>query len=77
MVAQVAPGGAADNVPFGRFDPAVEAILQRDGFALAVTTRPGWYEVQADRFAVPRVRVGPTLGPSALVAELLGSLRLG
>lgn len=63
--------------PFGRFDPAVEVALQHDGFALAVTTQPGWYEDRADQFAVPRVRVGPNLGPSTLVAELSGALPLG
>ena len=56
--------------PAGRFDPAVELALAQDGFGLAVTTRPGAVEAWWDRFAIPRIRVGPGTSPGALLALL-------
>jgi peptidoglycan/xylan/chitin deacetylase (PgdA/CDA1 family) len=58
--------------PSGRYDAAAAAELAADGFSMAVTTQYGALEAWADRFAVPRLRVGPYSSPQGL----LGMMRL-
>lgn len=58
--------------PSGRYDAAAAAELAADGFSMAVTTQYGALETWADRFAVPRLRVGPYSSPQGL----LGIMRL-
>jgi len=56
--------------PYGACSPAVVAELQRDGFLLAVTNREGAREAWPWRYAVPRIRVGPSTTPAGLLARL-------
>jgi peptidoglycan/xylan/chitin deacetylase (PgdA/CDA1 family) len=56
--------------PYGDCSPAVVAELQRDGFLLAVTNREGVGEAWPWRYAVPRIRVGPSTSPADLLARL-------
>jgi peptidoglycan/xylan/chitin deacetylase (PgdA/CDA1 family) len=56
--------------PSGRYDAAAAAELEADGFSMAVTTQSGALETWADRFAVPRLRVGPYMSPEGLLGLL-------
>lgn len=56
--------------PYGNEDPAVVADVAAEGFSLAVTTVEGCAEATADRFLVPRLRVGPWTTPADLLAAV-------
>lgn len=56
--------------PFGAEDPAVRGVVAGCGFALAVTNVEGVGERWADRFLVPRLRVGPGTSPVELTRRL-------
>ena len=55
------------SYPSGRFDPAVEEMVRAAGFGLAVTTQEGAQQRWSERFAVPRVRVSPSMDPATLL----------
>lgn len=55
------------SYPSGRFDPAVEEMVRAAGLRLAVTTEEGAQQRWSDRFAVPRVRVSPSMDPATLL----------
>jgi peptidoglycan/xylan/chitin deacetylase (PgdA/CDA1 family) len=46
--------------PAGRYDAAAEAAVRAAGYRAAVTTEPGLAHMDADRAALPRVRVNGT-----------------
>lgn len=56
--------------PAGRYDARVEAAVRAAGYVAATTTQPGWSAPDADRFALPRVRVDGTDSPSAVLAKI-------
>ncbi len=57
--------------PAGKFDAAIEAMLQSDGYDMAVIEGANSYvETWTTRFAVPRWRVTPGTSPPALLAAL-------
>ncbi len=56
--------------PAGRYDAAVVAEVQADGFGMAVVEGDAAWESAADRFTVPRVRVSPSTTPAYLLARL-------
>jgi peptidoglycan/xylan/chitin deacetylase (PgdA/CDA1 family) len=58
--------------PFGDMDARVVAAIASAGFEIAVTNREGIGETWANRFNVPRLRVGPATSP----ADLLGQMAL-
>lgn len=58
------------------FDPATGALLGRLGFRSAVTSQPGVLRAGADRYALPRIGVGPRLAPVSELAAALARQRL-
>ena len=54
--------------PFGSWSFPVVSIVQRDGYAAAVTTAPGATETAGLRLLMPRVRVGPGTTAADLLA---------
>ncbi len=57
--------------PAGKYDAAIEALLQADGYDLAVIEGANSYaETWAGRFAVARWRVTPGTTPEALLSSL-------
>jgi len=56
--------------PYGNEDAAVAALVKAAGFAMALTTHEGCVESTADRFLVPRLRVGPWTTPELLLREV-------
>lgn len=56
--------------PFGDVNPRVVAAVAAAGFEIAVTNREGIDETWANRFIVPRLRVGPGTSPDVLLGEL-------
>jgi peptidoglycan/xylan/chitin deacetylase (PgdA/CDA1 family) len=56
--------------PFGDVSGRVVSAVREAGFAMAVTNREGDSEAWADRFLVPRVRVGPGTTPRGLLLEM-------
>ena len=56
--------------PAGRYDPTVEAVVKRAGFAGATTTLPGWATRSEDPYRLPRVRVNGGTSPDALLGEI-------
>jgi peptidoglycan/xylan/chitin deacetylase (PgdA/CDA1 family) len=56
--------------PAGRYDARVEAAVRAAGFEGATSTQPGIASPRDDRFALPRVRVGPEQTPAELVRGL-------
>jgi peptidoglycan/xylan/chitin deacetylase (PgdA/CDA1 family) len=56
--------------PSGRYDARAEAAVRAAGFHGATTTNPGLARPGANPYALPRVRVDPSLTPSGLVALL-------
>ncbi|TML01598.1 MAG: polysaccharide deacetylase family protein, partial [Actinobacteria bacterium] len=62
-------GVPVDNFayPAGRYDPAAEAAVRAAGFRTAVTTELGLAHMNADRAALPRVRVNGTDSAAAVL----------
>lgn len=56
--------------PAGRYDPAVEAAVRAAGYHGATTENPGIAAHQQDPYALPRVRVTPSMTPAGLLNEL-------
>ncbi len=57
--------------PFGAFDSAAEQVVAGCApMRLALTTQHGASETGVDRWAAPRVRVGPGTSPAGLLTEL-------
>ena len=56
--------------PFGDLSPRVVAAVASAGFEIAVTNREGVRETWADRYDVPRLRVGPGTSPSGLLRQM-------
>jgi peptidoglycan/xylan/chitin deacetylase (PgdA/CDA1 family) len=56
--------------PAGRYDAAAEAAVRSAGFRAAVTTEPGLAHMDADRAALPRIRVNGTDSPAAVLAAV-------
>ena len=56
--------------PFGDVNGRVAAAVESAGFEIAVTNREGVGETWTNRFAVPRLRVGPGTSPADLVRQL-------
>jgi len=56
--------------PFGVGDAAVASVVESAGFEMAVTNREGVRETWANRFHVPRLRVGPGTGPADLLQQM-------
>jgi peptidoglycan/xylan/chitin deacetylase (PgdA/CDA1 family) len=55
--------------PAGRYDATAEAAVRAAGFRAAVTTEPGLAHMEADRAALPRIRVnGTDSAPAVLEA---------
>jgi peptidoglycan/xylan/chitin deacetylase (PgdA/CDA1 family) len=55
--------------PRGKWDPAVAAATAASGYAIAFTEAPGCGLRQANRFASPRLRVGPGTTPAVILAK--------
>jgi peptidoglycan/xylan/chitin deacetylase (PgdA/CDA1 family) len=53
--------------PAGRYDATAEAAVRQAGFRAAVTTEPGLARIDADRAALPRIRVNGTDSASAVL----------
>jgi len=53
--------------PAGRYDPAAESAVRAAGFRTAVTTELGLAHMNADRAALPRVRVNGTDSAAAVL----------
>jgi peptidoglycan/xylan/chitin deacetylase (PgdA/CDA1 family) len=56
--------------PAGRFNAAAEAAVRAAGFHAAVTTELGLAHMDADRAALPRIRVNGTDSASAVLQEV-------
>jgi peptidoglycan/xylan/chitin deacetylase (PgdA/CDA1 family) len=56
--------------PAGRYDAAAEAAVRAAGYRAAVTTEPGLAHMDADRAALPRVRVNGTDSAAAVLAAI-------
>ena len=56
--------------PYGADDVSVAALVQHDGFTIAVTTRECAFESATTAMLTPRIRVGPSMTPLQLVREL-------
>ena len=56
--------------PFGDLNPRVVAAVASAGFEIAVTNREGVREMWADRFNVPRLRVGPGMSAIELLRQM-------
>lgn len=56
--------------PAGRFDAAAEAAVRAAGFRAAVTTQLGLAHMDADRAALPRIRVNGTDSATAVLDEV-------
>ena len=56
--------------PAGRFNAAAEAAVRTAGYRAAVTTEPGLAHMDADRAALPRVRVNGTDSASDVLAAV-------
>ena len=56
--------------PFGDLNPRVVAAVASAGFEIAVTNREGVRETWADRFNVPRLRVGPRTSAVELLRQM-------
>jgi peptidoglycan/xylan/chitin deacetylase (PgdA/CDA1 family) len=56
--------------PAGRYDATAEAAVRAAGFRAAVTTDPGLARMDADRAALPRVRVNGTDSAAAVLAAI-------
>jgi peptidoglycan/xylan/chitin deacetylase (PgdA/CDA1 family) len=56
--------------PAGRFNAAAEAAVRAAGFRAAVTTELGLAHMDADRAALPRIRVNGTDSASAVLHEV-------
>jgi peptidoglycan/xylan/chitin deacetylase (PgdA/CDA1 family) len=54
--------------PSGRYDATVEQAVRAAGYRAATTTQPGLARPGGDRFALPRIRVLPSMSPDALLA---------
>jgi peptidoglycan/xylan/chitin deacetylase (PgdA/CDA1 family) len=57
--------------PAGRYNPSVEAAVRAAGYEGATTTDPGMAQRKQDPYALPRVRITPSM----TAADLLGTLR--
>jgi peptidoglycan/xylan/chitin deacetylase (PgdA/CDA1 family) len=53
--------------PAGRYDAATEAAVRAAGYRAAVTTQPGLAHMDADRDALPRIRVNGTDSAAAVL----------
>jgi peptidoglycan/xylan/chitin deacetylase (PgdA/CDA1 family) len=53
--------------PAGRYDAAAEGAVRAAGYRAAVTTEPGLAHIDADRAALPRVRVNGTDSAAAVL----------
>jgi peptidoglycan/xylan/chitin deacetylase (PgdA/CDA1 family) len=53
--------------PAGRYDATAEAAVRAAGFRAAVTTEPGLAHMEADRAALPRIRVNGTESAAAVL----------
>jgi len=53
--------------PAGRYDATAEAAVRAAGFRAAVTTNPGLAHMDADRAALPRIRVNGTDSAAAVL----------
>jgi len=53
--------------PAGRYDATAEAAVRAAGFRAAVTTEPGLAHMDADRAALPRIRVNGTDSATAVL----------
>jgi len=58
--------------PAGRFNETVVSAVQRAGFTLAVTTKPGWARATDAPLVLPRVRIQGDLSLAGF-ADILGS----
>ena len=56
--------------PAGRYNAAAEAAVRAAGYRAAVTTEPGLAHMDADRAALPRVRVNGTDSASDVLAAV-------
>jgi len=56
--------------PAGRYDATAEAAVRAAGYRAAVTTQPGLAHMNADRAALPRVRVNGTDSAAAVLAAV-------
>jgi peptidoglycan/xylan/chitin deacetylase (PgdA/CDA1 family) len=56
--------------PFGDLNDRATSTVEAAGFAIAVTNREGVGETWANRFAVPRLRVGPGTTPRDLLRRM-------
>jgi peptidoglycan/xylan/chitin deacetylase (PgdA/CDA1 family) len=56
--------------PAGRYDATAEAAVRAAGFRAAETTEPGLAHMDADRAALPRIRVNGTDSASAVLAAV-------
>ncbi len=65
-------GVPVDNFayPAGRYNAAAEAAVRTAGYRAAVTTEPGLAHMDADRAALPRVRVNGTDSAAAVLAAV-------
>jgi peptidoglycan/xylan/chitin deacetylase (PgdA/CDA1 family) len=58
--------------PYGRSSAAVRAAVRAAGYTGATTTRPGIASRTSDRFALPRITVGPRDTAAAIAKRLRG-----
>ena len=58
--------------PSGEWSLEAVGAIQSAGMGIAVTTKEGVLETWQDRFLIPRLRVSPSLTPSALLRMLSG-----
>lgn len=56
--------------PAGRYDAAAEAAVRAAGFQAATTTQPGLAHMDADRAALPRIRVNGTDSASSVLQSV-------
>lgn len=59
--------------PAGRYDAAAEAAVRAAGFQAATTTQPGLAHMDADRAALPRIRVNGTDSADAVLQAVLAA----
>jgi peptidoglycan/xylan/chitin deacetylase (PgdA/CDA1 family) len=56
--------------PAGRYNPSVEAAVRAAGYHGATTTNPGIAAHQLDPYALPRVRITPSMTAATLLSTL-------
>jgi peptidoglycan/xylan/chitin deacetylase (PgdA/CDA1 family) len=56
--------------PFGGWDGWIVSLVREAGFVIAFTRAEGCTETAANRYKIPRLRVGPSMTADGLVAEV-------